>query len=195
MSPLKARGYSAAMTAAGTSFLIRPVRPEEYEALGELLVAAFRSLPPLMPEPEDYERDLRDVRRRAEDACELVALTPAGELLGGVTYVPGPGSRYAQDLAEGEAGIRMLGVDPARHGRGIGRALTEACIDRARSDGRTCLRLYTGTWMLAAQHLYERLGFRRVPERDFPSHGVLAYAIDLGEEEPSGGQRADQARR
>jgi ribosomal protein S18 acetylase RimI-like enzyme len=187
-------GYAAVMSGGQTSLLIRPARPEEYEALGELLVAAFRSLP-LMPGDEEYVRELGDIRARAEEACQLVAATPAGGLLGGVTYVPGPESRYSQQLAAGEAGIRMLGVDPARHDRGVGRALTEACIGRARSDGRTRVRLYTGTWMLAAQHLYEQLGFRRVPERDYPQYGMLAYALELGHEGSADGRRVESSPR
>jgi ribosomal protein S18 acetylase RimI-like enzyme len=172
-----------------TSFLIRPARPEEYEALGKLLVAAFHSLP--QPMPEGYEEELRDVADRAGAACQLVAATPAGELLGTVTYVPGPESRYSQELEAGEAGIRMLGVDPARHGQGIGRALTEACIERARAGGRLRVRLYTGTWMLAAQHVYERLGFHRVPERDYPPYGMLASALELGQEGSTEGRRVE----
>jgi ribosomal protein S18 acetylase RimI-like enzyme len=165
------------MSSGEPEFLVRPIRPEECAALGEVLVAAFGSLPHEMP--DGYDRELRDVRRRSGTACQLVAVTPAGELLGGVTYVSGPGSPYSQELGEGESGMRMLGVRPDRMGRGVGRVLVQACLDRARAEGRTTLRLYTGTWMLAAQHLDESLGFYRVPERDYPPYGMLAYAVDL----------------
>jgi ribosomal protein S18 acetylase RimI-like enzyme len=165
-----------------TTFLIRPVRPEEYAALGELCVAAYRALPYTMPHQDIYDQQLRDVARRAETSCVLVAVTAEGAVLGGVTYVSGPEDPYSEELGEAEAGMRMLAVDPAHQGRGIGRALTAACLERARAAGRRRLVLHTGAWMPAARHLYEGLGFDRVPALDFsPAPGIdlLAYALEL----------------
>ena len=179
---VSAPGYSAFVMPAETEFIVRPIRLEEHAALGELSVAAYRSLPLVMPHQDVYDRQLRDVARRAETSCVLVAVAPAGEVLGGVTYVSGPDNPYAEELRDGEAGMRMLAVDPARHGRGVGRALALACIDRARAAGRHRLVLHTGAWMSAACHLYESLGFRRVPALDFvPAPGIelLAYALRL----------------
>jgi ribosomal protein S18 acetylase RimI-like enzyme len=170
------------MSKRPVTFTIRPVRPEEYEALGELTVAAYHALEDTMHHQDAYDRRLRDVARRATTSCVLVAMAPAGELLGGVTFVSGPDDPYSEELHEGEAGIRMLAVDPAHQGRGIGRALTEACLDRARADGRSRLVLHTGDWMPAAIRLYERMGFHRDPSIDFaPAPGIdlIAYAFDL----------------
>jgi ribosomal protein S18 acetylase RimI-like enzyme len=164
--------------------LIRLVRPEEFAALGELTVAAYHSLPTKMPHQQIYDERLRDVATRAQVSCVLVAVGSAGELLGGATYVSGPDDPYSEELSEGEAGIRMLAVDPARHGRGVGRALTVACIGRAQAAGRRRVVLHTGDWMPAAKHLYESLGFQRVPAIDFsPAPGIelLGYALDLVE--------------
>jgi len=99
-----------------------------------------------------------------------------------VTYVSGPDDPYSEELREGEAGMRMLAVDAARQRRGIGRALTEACLERARADGRKRLVLHTGSWMPAAVCLYEAMGFARRPDRDFtPAPGIelIAYSFDL----------------
>jgi ribosomal protein S18 acetylase RimI-like enzyme len=176
------------METGKTSLLIRPIRPEEYEALGELTVAAYHSIPAEMPHQEIYDLQLRDVAQRAQTSCVLVAVGPDGELLGGVTFVSGPNDPYSEELREGEAGIRMLAVDPARQGRGVGRALTEACLERARAADRARLVLHTGAFMPAAVHLYETMGFERRPELDFaPAPGIdlIAYALELG------GQDAD----
>ena len=86
------------MTHHETTFLIRPVRPEEYAALGELTVAAYHSLPTEMPHQQVYDEQLRDVATRARTSCVLVAVDPAGELLGGVTYVSGPDDPYSEEL-------------------------------------------------------------------------------------------------
>ena len=169
------------MSTTATTFSIRPVRPDEYEALGDLTVAAYRAIPFEMPHQDVYDLQLRDVARRAETSCVVVAATPAGELLGGVTYVAGPDDPYSEELREGEAGIRMLAVGPACQGRGVGRALTEWCLARARADGRRRMVLHTGTWMPDAIRLYERLGFVRLPELDFsPAPGIelIAYSLD-----------------
>ncbi len=170
------------MTARATTLLIRPARPDEFEALGELTVAAYHSLPTEMPHQQVYDERLRDVATRAATSCVLVAVGPAGELLGGVTYVSGPEDPHSEELREGEAGIRMLAVDPAVQGRGVGRALTGACIDRARASGRRRIILHTGDWMAAAKHLYESLGFERQTAIDFsPAPGIdlLGYSLDL----------------
>jgi ribosomal protein S18 acetylase RimI-like enzyme len=170
------------MSATPTTFAIRSIRPEEYETLAELTVAAYHGVGYEMPHQDAYDVQLRDVATRARTSCVLVAATPGGEVLGGVTFVKGPEDPYSEELRAGEAGIRMLAVDPAAQGRGVGRALTSACLDRARSAGRRRVVLHTGTWMPAAMHLYESMGFRRVPEIDFtpvPGVDLIAYAFDL----------------
>jgi GNAT superfamily N-acetyltransferase len=175
------------MIAPLPTVLIRPIRPEEHYALGELTVAAYHSLPDVMDHQDAYDRQLRDVARRAETSCVLVAVGSEGELLGGVTYVCGPDDPYSEELTEGEAGMRMLAVDPARQGQGIGRLLAQACLDRARAAGRKCLVLHTGAWMPGAIALYEKMGFVRKPEIDFaPAPGIdlIAYSFDLTVGEP-----------
>ena len=57
--------------------------------------------------------------------------------------------------------IRMLGVDPDFKGKGIGRKLTELCLDRARKNGERTIALHTSEIMHAAQHIYESFGFRK----------------------------------
>jgi ribosomal protein S18 acetylase RimI-like enzyme len=71
----------------------------------------------------------------------------------------------------------MLVVDPTTRGRGLGRALTDACIARARRDGATVIALHTSPIMTVALPMYRRLGFEQVREAP-PIHGV-AYAVYL----------------
>ena len=104
---------------------VRPVLPAQHEALGELTVAAYRSVPGDDHISPSYELTLRDVEARAGDAVVLVAVDDTDGLLGGVAYVPGPGP-FAELEREGDAGIRMLAVSPAAHRRGVGRRLVEA---------------------------------------------------------------------
>jgi ribosomal protein S18 acetylase RimI-like enzyme len=84
--------------------------------------------------------------------------------------------------SDDEAAFRMLVVDPAVQGRGVGELLVTTCLDRARAAGRRRMVLSTDPRMAAAQRLYQRLGFTRLPERDWspvPGVDLLVYARDL----------------
>jgi GNAT superfamily N-acetyltransferase len=158
---------------------VRPIQPSEYEAAGALVLAAYEALPGQDIGP--YAQELVDVAARAATAEVLVAFDE-GELAGCVTFVPDFSNPWAEGLCEGEAAIRMLGVDPDSQGRGAGRALVEACIDEARRLGRRALVLHSTTWMVTAHRLYLRLGFVRDPGRDWwpqPEVRLLAFRLNL----------------
>jgi ribosomal protein S18 acetylase RimI-like enzyme len=98
-----------------------------------------------------------------------------------VTYVPGPGP-LAESEREDEAGFRMLAVAPWAQGRGVGRALVEACIERARADGKAGLAIYTRPSMKMAHRLYESMGFQRDKASDWefePGEWLWGYRITL----------------
>ena len=157
--------------------LIRTARPDEYEQISELMVRVYLA--------QGYTRAgshylvvLRDSAARAEKAELMVAVDDADRILGTVTYAP-YGSPYAEhtDSPEGAA-FRMLVVDPAARGRGVGEALVEWCLTRARDSGVRTLRLSTQAGMVAAGRLYLRLGFVRTPQRDWspePDVDLITY--------------------
>jgi ribosomal protein S18 acetylase RimI-like enzyme len=151
------------------------------EQLGDIVVRAYDAVGALEGDDE-YVPELRDVARRVREAVVFAALDEAdGTPLGCVTYVPGPDNAWAEHLRAGEASIRMLAVDPAAQGRGVGTALVEACLVRARADGRRAVFLHSLPVMTGAQRVYDRLGFRRVPERDwvFPDFLLMGFGLDL----------------
>lgn len=157
---------------------IRPVGPDELDKVGDLVMAAYSALRPVRGA---YEEEIRGVAERAAGADVLVAVDD-GELLGTVTFVSGQGS-YSREIAgDGEAEFRMLAVAPAAQGRGVGRALVEECLRRARAVGADRLVLSSGDWMTTAHRLYDGCGFRRTPERDWepaPQVRLITYALDL----------------
>ncbi len=158
---------------------VRRVRRAEYDALADLTVAAYRALRSDW-DLGGYADELADVEARAAAAEVLVAVDGA-EVIGGVTFVPGPGNPYAEDLREGEFGVRMLAVLPAAQGKGAGRALMAACIVRAHALGATGIALHSTAWMTVAHRLYESLGFARTPSRDliYPDVEILSFVLTL----------------
>lgn len=160
---------------------IRPVAPAEYDELGAITVTAFETIEGA-GDLGGYADVLRDVADRAEHALVLVAVGDEHDLLGGITYVDHPKNPYAEELAAGEVGIRMLAVAPHAQGRGVGRALTEACVRQARGEGAARVSLHSTPWMVVAHRLYQSLGFVRTPERDVdvsPDLRLMAFVLDL----------------
>lgn len=150
----------------------------EHAAVGELTCVAYRDLG---IELGDYADVLRDVDGRAASTTVLVALV-GEQVVGAVTYVPGPGTPSSEFEDPDAAGIRFLAVSPDVQRNGIGRVLLHACIDRARADARRRLILHTTAPMGAAQRLYASEGFRRADERDLVvERGIrlMAYELDL----------------
>ncbi len=158
---------------------IREAAFDDLTHAGEIAVAAYaavydRSL-------GSYADSLRDAQRRAKEAVLLVAVE-ADEVVGTVTYVGEASSPYAEDQRDGEASIRMLAVAPAHARRGIGRALSLACIERARTEGKHAIVLHADEIMNASRALYESLGFGRDPARDFAPDdqtSLLCYRLEL----------------
>jgi ribosomal protein S18 acetylase RimI-like enzyme len=168
-------GSAAPATAA---FTIRPILPSDYPAVGRITLDAYeRNRDDL---DDEYRQELQDVAARAGVCPVLVAVGVAGTLLGAVTYVPGPDNPMSELEKDGEAGIRMLAVDPAAQGLGVGRALTLACLERARRDGRSGMALYTRPANIPSQRLYESLGFVRDEGRDWQyARGRWLWAFQL----------------
>ena len=62
--------------------------------------------------------------------------------------------------------IRFISVDPTYSGNGIGRKLTEMCIELAKSNNEKTIALHTSELMKNARHIYETLGFKILREID-----------------------------
>lgn len=88
-------------------------------------------------------------------------LTPKGELL--VAELDGTAVAIAmmRELEPGVVEIQRVYVRPSARGHGLGRRLTQALMDKARSDGQHTARLDTGPEFTTAIALYESMGFTR----------------------------------
>ena len=117
---------------------------EEFEAL----VAAITA---------DFIRKLDPVRER----CWIAEL--AGRRVGCVFLVAD---------AAGSARLRLLLVEPAARGQGIGRRLVDECVRFARQAGYRKLTLWTQSLLHAARQLYREAGFKRVARQPHVSFGA-----------------------
>ena len=161
---------------------IRTARPDELGTASAIIRAAYSEYAGAMPGGrfERYIGHAADVWSR-QDEAELIVAEFAGRIVGTVTFYPDASDSGQGGWPNGMAGIRLLGVHPEARGWGVGRALTEECIERARSRGAAAIGLHTTEMMAVARAMYERMGFIRVPERDYnPTSGIQVMAYRLG---------------
>jgi predicted N-acetyltransferase YhbS len=157
---------------------LRRARPEEYDEIGAVTVAAYE--PVLVGAEGTYVERLRNAEARDLEAELWVAVGPDDrELLGTVTLCR-DGSPWREIAVADEGEFRMLAVAPQAQGQGVGQALARHCIDRFRESGAVGVVLSSTPGMADAHRLYARLGFVRQPERDWePVPGVRLWAFRL----------------
>jgi GNAT superfamily N-acetyltransferase len=159
-------------------------RPEEYARVGQVCVEAYRAAGVLGEDDDGYAATMREVHRRAADAVVLVARE--GRRAVGTVTLAAPGTAYADLARDDELEVRMLAVDPAEQGRGVAEALLRGAAGWAAEHGYPTLVLsvFSAAGPDTAHRLYERVGYRRVPERDYVGHWdpgatMWSYALDV----------------
>jgi ribosomal protein S18 acetylase RimI-like enzyme len=156
--------------------IVRDALPGELAEVGEIRVTAYQEAGYISP-GSGYAPVLRALGSDG-DGTVLVAVD-GGRIIGTVML------RSEGQVVAGpdEAEIRALAVAPDGQGRGTGSALLRAALERAARDSVSHIVLLTQPEMLGAQRLYQRAGFRRLPDRDWspaPGSQLLAYGLRLG---------------
>lgn len=176
------------MTSSSGLLTVRDLVPAEADALGQLMVKVYAGLEgfPTPQQQPGYYRMLADIGQFASrpDTRVLVAVNPAQQLLGGIVYfgdMAHYGSGGSATTQPNASGIRLLGVDPAFRGSGVGKLLAQACIALAQSKGQQQVILHTTMAMQVAWSMYEKLGFRRSEDLDFLQQElpVFGFRLDL----------------
>jgi DNA-binding MarR family transcriptional regulator/N-acetylglutamate synthase-like GNAT family acetyltransferase len=81
------------------------------------------------------------------------------------------GSVFLVQESAGVARLRLLLVEPAARGLGLGQRLLEECLGFAREAGYERVRLWTNANLLAARHLYRKAGFQMTESEPYHSFG------------------------
>lgn len=164
--------------------VIRDARPEDHDGIRAITLGAYEQYATVM-DPAAWAGLSAAIHNalQVREGPEWIVAERGGRLLGSVMLYPPDADAY-----NGAAGparwpeLRLLAVAPQARGAGIGQALVNECVRRARRMGATELGLHTSRSMEAAIRMYRRMGFVRAPEHDFQPEGaelVEGYRLPL----------------
>lgn len=162
-------------------YLISNFTPQDSEELAKLAVSAFEQYKDVYDDWDVFISRIAAMPSLAESS-EIITAKIDDEIVGAVAYVA-PHKPKAEFFEPEWAIIRMLVVAPKARGQGIGKALTQECIKRAKRDGAQTVALHTSHIMQTALAMYLRIGF--VYKKEAPiifgvEYGV--YTMDIGSE-------------
>jgi GNAT superfamily N-acetyltransferase len=163
--------------------IIREARPEDDDAIGELLVDAYitqyaKKLPEVVY-TEERKTSLRDVAGKRAIASVLVAEVD-GEVAGTVALFP-PGAPGSEAWTPNTADLRHLATSVPYHGKGLSRPLMDAVEALARRWGVDAVSLHVRRGVKGVARMYMQRGYVRAPEGDLelPTVSLEAYILKL----------------
>lgn len=167
-------------------YSIRLAQPNEFKAIGQMMVQVYSQLEGF-PSPEEqpvYYQKLANIGALAkkEGVDLLVAVDDQGHMGGAIVYfhdIRQYGAQGVADHEENAGGFRLLAVDPATRGQGLGKKLTQACLDLARETGKKQVVIHSTRAMQVAWAMYEKLGFKRAEDLDFMQEGFPVFGFRL----------------
>ena len=132
---------------------LRPPAAADHPDIGRIVFEAFKSIAEKHHFPLDFPAP-----EAAAGLTALFANNPA--IFGVVAELDGKvvGSNFL-DQRDPIAAVGPITVDPAVHGKGIGKRLMQAVIERGRSSAAPGIRLVQDAFNTASMSLYTSLGF------------------------------------
>jgi GNAT superfamily N-acetyltransferase len=165
---------------------VRNAHPNEFAQIGKLMVQVYSQLDgfPKPAEQPNYYKMLANIGNLTQKPATelLVAVSPDNKIAGGVVYFSdmqyyGSGGTATQE--KNAAGFRLLAVDPTIRGQGIGKLLTNACIQKTKQNNLPKMVIHTTMAMQTAWAMYEGLGFKRAPDLDFMQEQLPVFGFRL----------------
>lgn len=155
-------------------YTTRNAKPEEFEEIGRLMVDVYSQLDgfPKQDEQPPYYNMLANIGELTikPNTELLVAVSAAGKIEGAVVYFSDMqyyGSGGSAIKEKNAAGSRLLAVDVAAKGKGLGKLLTQECIRKARENDLSQVIIHSTKAMQIAWKMYEGFGFKRSGGLDF----------------------------
>jgi GNAT superfamily N-acetyltransferase len=140
--------------------MIRDYRETDRPAVDQVVREAWSELASVMPGWDELASRFGTLTSNA-DRSEVLVAELDGEILGTTAYV-GPHQAKPEFFAPEWPMVRFMSVLPKARGQGVGRALLDECIRRAKRDDTGLIALHTTPVMEAAEHLYRHAGFQVV---------------------------------
>ncbi|AYB32584.1 GNAT family N-acetyltransferase [Chryseolinea soli] len=169
-----------------TPHTVRNATPNEFEAIGKLMVNVYSQLegfPKESEQPQYYQMLASVGTLTAKPETELlVAVSESGHIAGAVVYFGdmkyyGSGGTATRELHS--SGFRLLAVDPSIRNQGIGKLLVNAGIRKTRDKNLHQLIIHTTRAMLTAWKMYETMGFKRSEDLDFKQGELPVFGFRL----------------
>ncbi len=105
----------------------------------------------------------------AKEACWIAERD--GQPLGCVMLVQWR-DEHTRSVEAGTAQLRLLLIEPAARGLGLGQALVNECERFARAAGYRRIRLWTNSLLSAARGIYQRCGYQLLASEAHHSFGA-----------------------
>jgi ribosomal protein S18 acetylase RimI-like enzyme len=165
---------------------VRNANPDEFEAIGTLMVRVYSQLEgfPNAPEQPEYYKMLANIGEFTNKPGTelLVVVTLDGKVAGAVVLFSDMkyyGSGGTTTKEQNAAGFRLLAVETFYRGQGIGKLLTNECIRLAKDKMLTQVIIHTTKAMQTAWKMYENIVFKRSQDLDFMQGELPVYGFRL----------------
>lgn len=167
-------------------YLVRNAKPSEFEAVGKLMVQVYSQLDgfPNEKEQPDYYRMLSNIGELTKKSKTelLIAVSSVGKIVGGIVYFSdmqfyGSGGTATEE--QNASGFRLLAVDHSTRGQGIGKLLSNECIEKAKRLNQEQVIIHSTKAMQIAWKMYEKLGFKRSEDLDFLQGELPVFGFRL----------------
>ncbi|TMM53909.1 bifunctional helix-turn-helix transcriptional regulator/GNAT family N-acetyltransferase [Maribacter algarum] len=168
------------------NYSVRNAKPNEFKEIGDIMVDVYSSLKgfPDKDEQPEYYKMLSNVGEltKTKGIEILVAISKQEKIGGAVVFFNdmkdyGSGGSATKELEA--CGFRLLAVDSKLRGQGLGKMLTNACIEKGRKGKYKKLVIHTTKAMKIAWTMYEDLGFQRAEDLDFMQGELPVFGFRL----------------